>query len=183
MLLLGTEYSPAAYLFWGSGILFSICICILRAKEIPWFYKIAQFIFLIFIFFISILCGIATWGMTLPFIGGVGAILVCYTLNFTPSAKIDGTGVTTFFIRGLLSGLIGLIIYFSTSKIINQETGFCIIVLIWQSVIGFHALKHVEINNTDNIEPPQNDSKNTDPDNIYSGKSETFRKWVIKKRF
>lgn len=121
--------------------------------------------------------------MAVPFIGGIGATLVCYTLNCRPSAKINGAGSSTFFIKGFISGLAGLLTYYCPRNIISQQAGFCIIVLIWQFIIGFQALKHAEIRNAENIGQDKKTPKNIDPDNIYSGKSETFRKWVIKKRF
>lgn len=125
------------YRLLGPGFVFSLYLVILNWNERSWLKSILYFFILSATYFAALITGMTSWGMTVPFAGGIGALIV--KLLFIDKSLEKNARL--YFISGFVAGLAGLILYYVLAKTIKVEgIRFGMIVSIWQMTIGFLLL-------------------------------------------
>jgi hypothetical protein len=147
------DQSSNSYRFLGPGILFSWYLIVLHWKQFRMGKLIQFFIILIVAYCIALYTGLATWGVAVPFVGGLGALLVKWVFYnrgelldaYHKDALLDSEGIK-FAAIGFVTGLVGLLFFyyasnaFADNKMYTTGVGFGLIISLWQIGIGIKCI-------------------------------------------
>jgi hypothetical protein len=123
------------------GILYSSFIIFIQRHNWPIGKLILSFFCLLILYCVSIYVGLISWGMAVPFVGGIGAFII-RKLFYKGREFLDSIG-KDYLIFCFAAGLGGWFLSFFLIQFILQDfwttglgMGMGVIVLIWQLVFG-----------------------------------------------
>jgi len=142
------------YRLFTPGVIFSIYLVVLHKSMFRIWKLIRFFILLLIGYFFSLFVGTITWGIAVPILGGMGALLVKWLfynngelLDAYHEGKLfDENGIILVCI-GFLTSLLGLIFYYYSCKhfydykLLTEGFGFGLIIGLWQLGIGVKCIK------------------------------------------
>lgn len=128
------------------GVLFSIYIIVLQRSIKKIGRLILYFCILLALYALVLGTCFASWGIAVPFAGGIGAYLIIRL--FSPSPEIYDSTDTKYFLVGFGTGLLGVTLFYIGQDRWPAGVGFGLILIIWQSVIGFLWIDEVNIKKT-----------------------------------
>lgn len=131
--------------FYFPGELFSLFLFFLHFKKKSFLKSILYLLLLIAFYILAFSLSIATWGIFVPFVGGLGALLI-KKLYIVSTKTLDDIGIS-YLTYGFIAGLIGLILFFTTQDFFTAGEGFGFIIVIWQLVIGVKCIKQTKNEN------------------------------------
>jgi hypothetical protein len=116
------------------GVSFSFYIVFLQRRNWPFGRLIVFFFLLMVLYFISFISGLHSWGLAVPFVGGIGAVLI-KKLFYQKSRLFDSLG-KKYLLFGFCAGLIGFVLYFLAGSFWAYGVAFGLILITWQLVFG-----------------------------------------------
>jgi hypothetical protein len=135
------EKSLDGYRLFAPGFLFSIYLIFLERRNRGFGRLLVFFCILLILYYISLMAGFTTWGMAVPVVGGIGALLI-KKLFYLKSAWLDPYGRQNL-VWGFVAGLIGWILFFITRDNWTMGFRFGLILLSWQLTIGLLWIKQI----------------------------------------
>jgi hypothetical protein len=124
------------------GVLFSCFIVFLQRANLTAVKSILFFLVLLILYYASLIAGLSSWGGGVPFAGGIGALLI-RKLFYQKAKLLDSTG-TKYLLAGFISGLVGLVLYYSLHNLWTDGVRFGFILITWQIVFGHLWIRQVE---------------------------------------
>jgi hypothetical protein len=129
------------YRLMAPGVLFSLYLIFLERQNWSFRKLILRFCLLLVLYFISLMSGSLGWGIAVPFVGALGALLI-KQLFYPETELLDSHGMKKL-VFGFVSGLVGLVFFYI---VVNQNLtfgfGFGLILMSWQFVIGVMWIKN-----------------------------------------
>ena len=114
------------------GILYSAFIIVTQHIYRSPAKKVFFFFILLFLYGASVLIGFVSWGLGVPIVGGIGAVVIKKLF----SKKTKPSIAKELFI-GSTAGLVGLGIFYAVHDLWTDGIGFGIIIVLWQLAFGF----------------------------------------------
>lgn len=126
----------------GPGVLFSFFIVFIQRANFTTLRLVLFFFALQILYYASFVAGIFSWGMGVPFAGGIGALLI-RKLFYQKAELLDPLG-KRYLLLGFISGLTGLVLYYLSHDVWTQGTRFGFILVAWQLVFGLLWIRQTE---------------------------------------
>jgi len=121
------------------GVLFSLYLVFVLRKNRS-FWKLALFGFILFVMYCaSLVTGMSSWGIAVPFAGGVGALLI--KKLFYNQAELLDTNGKRYLSIGFIAGFIGIGLFYLIINRWKVGVGFAAILILWQLAIGIVLIK------------------------------------------
>lgn len=122
----------------GPGALFSLFIMIIRRRGLTALRLMFLFFTLLTLYSICLIAGLTSWGIAVPFLGGIGAILIRKLFHWNVNL-LDAIG-KDYLVFGFATGLLGLFLFFVLQYVVQAYwtagLGFGFILATWQIVFG-----------------------------------------------
>jgi hypothetical protein len=129
------------------GVLFSLFIVIITRKDLTILTLILRFFVLFALYSICLVAGLMSWGIAVPFAGGLGALSMRKLLHWN-AKLLDATG-KDYLVFGFATGLLGLFLFFVLQYALQNYwtvgVGFGLILATWQIVFGTLLIKDKRI--------------------------------------
>jgi hypothetical protein len=120
------------------GVLFSFFIVIITRTGLAILRLIFLFFILLTLYSISLIAGLTSWGIAVPFTGGISALLI--RKLFQRNGKLLHAIGKDYLVFGFATGLFGLFLFFvlqyALQKYWTVGVGFGFILATWQIVFG-----------------------------------------------
>ena len=120
------------------GAFFSLFIVIITRTGLTTLRLILLFFALLTLYSICLIAGLTSWGIAVPFAGGIGAILIRKLFQWNASL-LDAIG-KDYLVFGFATGLLGLFLFFVLQYVLQKYwtagLGFGFILATWQIVFG-----------------------------------------------
>jgi hypothetical protein len=123
------------------GVLYSLFIVILQRSNWALGKLILYFFILVIIYLASLIAGLSSWGVAVPFAGGFGAVVI-KKLFYQNAGVLDSTG-GKYLMLGFAAGLIGLCLYYLLHDKWTDGVGFGFILVTWQLAFGLLWVKKI----------------------------------------
>jgi hypothetical protein len=120
------------------GVLFSLFIIVIQRSIRRSWKLILLFFILLILYSVSILAGMSSWGIGVPFAGGIGAVVIWKL--FYQNIELPGSLGRDYFVFGFIAGLAGVFLFYTLQYMLKDfwvtGVGFGFILAIWQLVFG-----------------------------------------------
>lgn len=131
------------------GLFFSLFVLICQFKKQPIILLLIYLFYLMIGYVAYYVIGIFTFGIAVPIVGAIGACQINYVLNGKIHFKDKNT--RKFFILGFISSAIGVALYICLAKSVNDGTGFSLMIILWQIVVGVEYIRQLDLKQQSDI--------------------------------
>ncbi|MGB4848614.1 MAG: hypothetical protein WBP41_11885 [Saprospiraceae bacterium] len=131
-----------SFKLFAPGLLFSYFIVFLQKSNLPTVKLILFFCVLEILYYASLVTGLSSWGVGVPFAGGIGALLI-RKLFYQKAKLFDSMGIK-YLLVGFISALAGLVFYYFLQDVWTNGVGFGLILITWQLAFGLLWIRQVE---------------------------------------
>ena len=136
------DKSMDSFKLFAPGLFFSSFIVFLQRANLTTVKLILFFFVLVILYYASLIAGLSSWGVGVPFAGGIGPLLI-RKLFYQKAELLDSMGIK-YLLAGFFSGLVGLILYYLLQDVWTNGVGFGFILITWQLVFGLLWIRQVE---------------------------------------
>lgn len=136
------DKSMDSFKLFAPGLLFSYFIVFVQSENLTTVKMVLYFFLLVILYYASFLVGLSSWGVGVPFAGGIGALLI-RKLFYKKAELLDAIGIK-YLLVGFISGLVGLVLYYLLQDVWTNGVGFGFILITWQLVFGLLWIRQVE---------------------------------------
>jgi hypothetical protein len=136
------DKSMDSFRLFSPGVLFSCFIVFLQRGNLRTAKLMLFFLVLLILYYASLVAGLSSWGIGVPFAGGIGALLI-RKLFYQEAELLNSIGKRYLFL-GFISGLTGLVLYYLFQDVWTNGVGFGFILVAWQLVFGLLWIRQIE---------------------------------------
>jgi len=126
------------------GIFFNSFVLVCLWQQINFMKGLILFVLLCFTYFLAFYFGVISWAMAVPIIGGVGGLLISFSIRLTTKKRASHG---TFIGIGILATLPGWVLFYILLQNHHDGIGSGVIVCIWQLAIGHLIIKQIHKSN------------------------------------
>lgn len=141
-----TEGQNDSYDFLIPGVVYSFFIIWViwsKGEDYPLHKLILFFPVLILVYCAAVICGLQSWGVAVPVIGGVGALLI-KKLFYWNTILLDDFG-KAFAVLGSVAGLAGFLLFLWAKSNDMDGVGFGCILVTWQAAFEIKWIWNKEL--------------------------------------